>query len=47
MFLPFWFTKLSEYMKVVKVAMVQVLGLVKDERTFNNLSFMKVRFIIG
>jgi hypothetical protein len=44
MFLPFWFTKLSEYMKVVKIAMVQVLRLVKDERTFNNLSFMKSKF---
>ncbi len=44
MFLPFWFTKLNEYMKVVKIAMMQVLDLVKDERTFNNLSFMKSKF---
>jgi hypothetical protein len=44
MFLPFWFSKLSEYMKVVKIAMVQVLGLVKDERTFNNFSFVKSKF---
>jgi hypothetical protein len=44
MFLPFWFTKLSEYMKVVKIVMVQVLSLVKDERTFNNLSFTKSKF---
>jgi hypothetical protein len=31
-------------MKVVKIAMVQVLDLIKDERTFNNLSFMKSKF---
>jgi hypothetical protein len=28
-------------MKVTKIAMVQVLGLVEDERTFSNLAFMK------
>jgi hypothetical protein len=26
---------------LVDIAMVQVLGFVEDERTFNNLSFMK------
>jgi hypothetical protein len=33
--------KLNEYMKVAKTTMVMVLGLVDDERTFNNLAFMK------
>jgi hypothetical protein len=33
--------KLNEYMKVVKIAMVMVLGSVDDERTFSNLAFMK------
>jgi hypothetical protein len=33
--------KLREYVKVAEIAMVQVLGLVEDERTFNNLAFMK------
>jgi hypothetical protein len=28
-------------MKVVKITMVQMLGLVEDEKTFNNLFFMK------
>ncbi len=33
--------KLNEYNKLVDIAMVQVLGFVGDEKTFNNLSFMK------
>jgi len=33
--------KLSEYMKVVELAVVTVLGSVEDERTFSTLSFMK------
>jgi hypothetical protein len=33
--------KLNEYMKVVEIAMEMVLGLMEDERTFNNLAFMK------
>jgi hypothetical protein len=28
-------------MKVAKIAMVTVLGSMEDERTFNNLAFMK------
>ncbi len=36
--------KLSEYMKVVKITMVMVLGSVEDERTFSNLTFMKSKF---
>jgi hypothetical protein len=33
--------KLSEFMKVVELAVVTVLGSVEDERTFSTLSFMK------
>jgi hypothetical protein len=38
---PLLVLKLSEYIKVVGITMVQVLGLIEDERTFNNLVFMK------
>jgi hypothetical protein len=38
---PLLVLKLIEYMKVIEIVMVQVLGLVKDERTFKNLAFMK------
>jgi hypothetical protein len=34
---PLLVLKLIEYIKVVEIVMVQVLGLVEDERTFNNL----------
>ena len=33
--------ELLEFMKVVEIAHVQVLGSVEDERTFNSLSFLK------
>jgi hypothetical protein len=33
--------KLSEYMKVVEITMVMVLGSIEDVKTFNNLAFMK------
>ena len=33
--------KLSDYFKVVELAVVTVLGSVEDERTFSTLSFMK------
>jgi len=33
--------KLNEYMKGIEIAMVMVLGSVEDEKTFNNLAFMK------
>jgi hypothetical protein len=33
--------KLSEFMKVVEIAHVQVLGSVEDERTFSLLAFLK------
>jgi hypothetical protein len=40
-FAPLLVLKLSEYMEVVEVTMVQVLGLVEDGKTFNDLVFMK------
>lgn len=33
--------KLSEYMTIAEIVMVQVLGLIAYERTFNNLAFLK------
>jgi hypothetical protein len=30
-------------MKVVKLAMDQIMGFVEDERTFSTLTFMKIR----
>jgi hypothetical protein len=38
---PLLILKLNEYMKVVEIVMVQVLGSMEDERTFKNLAFMK------
>jgi len=33
--------KINEYNKLAEIAMVEVLESIEDERTFNNLSFMK------
>jgi hypothetical protein len=33
--------KLSEYIKVTEITLMQVLSLVEDEKTFSNLAFMK------
>jgi len=33
--------KLSEFIKLVKIVDVQILGFVKDEWTFNTVNFMK------
>jgi hypothetical protein len=38
---PHLILKLNEYMKVIEIAMVQVLDLMEDERTFNKLAFKK------
>jgi hypothetical protein len=38
---PLLIMKLNEYMKVTVIAMVQVLDSMEDEKTFNNLTFMK------
>jgi hypothetical protein len=40
-FFPILVHKLSKYMKIVKIVMVQMLGLVEDEKTFSKLFFMK------
>jgi hypothetical protein len=33
--------KHSKFIKLVEIANVQILGFVKDERTFNTIKFMK------
>ncbi len=33
--------KLNEYNKLVEIVVVQVMGSMEDEMTFNNLTFMK------
>ncbi len=35
------FCEISEYVKLLKIAMVQVLGLVENEKIFNNFNFFK------
>jgi hypothetical protein len=40
-FFPLLVLKLSGYIKVVEIAMVQILGSIEDEKTLNNLTFMK------
>jgi len=39
--------QLSEFMKVAKLVVVQIMGFVKDERTFSILTFMKTRLWNG
>ncbi len=38
---PLLVQRLKEYLKVAKITMLQVLGLVKDKKTFNNLAFIE------
>ncbi len=38
---PLLVLKLNEYINIVEIVMVQVLGSIEDERTFSNLTFMK------
>ncbi len=38
---PIWNEKFSEYNKLAEITMVQMLGSIQDERTFNEFSFMK------
>jgi hypothetical protein len=38
---PLLILELNEYMKVIEIVMVEVLGSMEDERTFKNLAFMK------
>jgi hypothetical protein len=35
--------RLSEFIKVVELVVVQIMGFVEDERTFSTLTFMKTR----
>jgi hypothetical protein len=37
-------TYLNDFMKVVELVVAQIIGFVKDERTFSTLIFMKTRF---
>jgi hypothetical protein len=32
--------KINEYNKLAEIAIVEVLGSIEDEKTFNNISFM-------
>lgn len=35
--------KLSEFIKLVKIVVVQVLGYIQDEHIFNTMAFMKIK----
>ncbi len=35
-----------EYLKLVHITMVHVLGLVKDEHCFNSISFLRTKCVI-
>jgi hypothetical protein len=37
-------TYLNDFMKVVELVVTQIMGFVKDKRTFSTLIFMKKRF---
>jgi len=43
---PIMAHKLSECIKLDEIVLIQVLGFVKDERTFNNLAYMKTSYKI-
>jgi hypothetical protein len=34
---------LFEFMKLAELAMVQIMGIVENEKTFSTLTFMKIR----
>jgi hypothetical protein len=38
---PIFNERLSEYMKLVEIATIQVFGSIEDDHTFNILNFMK------
>ncbi len=44
---PLLVLKLSEYIKVLEITMLQVLGLIEDEKTFSNLVFKKSKLHKG
>jgi hypothetical protein len=37
----------NKFMKVVELVVVQIMGIVEDEKTFNNLAFMKTSSTIN
>jgi hypothetical protein len=37
----------NKFMKVVELVVVQIMGTVEDEKTFNNLTFMKTNSVIS
>jgi hypothetical protein len=40
---PFINHKLLEFIKLVKIVVVQVLGYIEDERIFSTMAFMKIK----
>jgi len=43
---PIMAHKLSECIKLDEIVLTQVLGFVEDQRTFNNLAYMKTSYKI-
>jgi hypothetical protein len=43
---PIMAHNLSEYIKLDEIILIEVLGSVEDERTFNNLTYMKTSYKI-
>jgi hypothetical protein len=43
---PIMAHKLSECIKLDEIVLTQVLGFVEDEKTFNNLAYMKTSYEI-
>ncbi len=37
------FRNISDYVKLTKIAMIQMLGSMEDEQVFNNLDFIKTK----
>ncbi len=37
----------NKFMKVVELVVVQIMGIVEDEKAFNNMAFMKTSFTIN
>ncbi len=37
------FRNISDYVKLTKIAMIQMLGPMEDEQVFNNLDFIKTK----
>jgi hypothetical protein len=44
---PIMAHKLSECIKLDEIVLTQVLGFLEDERTFNNLAYMKTSYEIA